>query len=100
MTSAKTKLRHIEERLDIRPTQMVPAVNKSTGEVTMKPDGKTPAKIPVEMSSPKNPTICFGGLWSRATFKDEDIETCAIVTRAAIAPLDKLHDRMPACVLA
>jgi putative SOS response-associated peptidase YedK len=78
--------------------EWVPAVNKETGEVKMKSDGKTPAKLPVEMSAPSNPAICFAGLWSRATFGGKEIETCTIVTRAAIAPLDKLHDRMPVIV--
>jgi putative SOS response-associated peptidase YedK len=64
----------------------------------MKPDGKTPVKLPVEMNAPANPAICFAGLWSRTTFGGKEIETCSIVTRATIAPLDKLHDRMPVIV--
>ena len=78
--------------------EWVPAMNRDTGEVKMKPDGKTPAKLPVEMHNPTDPAICFAGLWSRASFKGEAVETCAIVTRSAVAPLDKLHDRMPVIV--
>lgn len=78
--------------------EWVPVVNRQTGEVEMKPDGRTPIKQPMEMSAPANPTLCFAGLWSRARFKDQELETCAIVTRPAVAPLDRLHDRMPVIV--
>lgn len=78
--------------------EWMPVFSQETGEVKMKPDGKTPVKTPVEMRNPLNPAICFAGLWSRATFTGEDMETCAIVTRAAVAPLTRVHDRMPVIV--
>lgn len=78
--------------------EWMPAFNPETGEVKMKPGGRTPVKLPVELGNPTSPAICFAGLWSRATFKGDAIETCTIVTRPAIPPLDKVHDRMPVIV--
>lgn len=54
--------------------------------------------MPVEFTHPQSPAIYFAGLWSRAHFGGIEIETCAIVTRLAIPPLDELHKRMPAIV--
>lgn len=69
----------------------------TTGEVKLKRDGK-PLKEPYEFRNPETPALCFAGLWSRATFKGEAIETCTIVTRPAIPPLDEKRDRMPVIV--
>lgn len=77
--------------------EWVPVFNQDTGEIKTKPNG-TPVKAPVEMRNPLSPTICFAGLWSRTTFAGEDMETCAIVTRAAVPPLARVHDRMPVIV--
>lgn len=78
--------------------EWVQVVNPETGEVAMRPGGAKPQKTPVEMSCPSSPTFCFASLWSRVTFKGEEIETCTILTRPAIQPLIKIHDRMPVLV--
>lgn len=78
--------------------EWVPAIDPETGEIKMKSDGRTIQKLPVELGNPTSPAICFAGLWSRARFKGEAIETCTIVTRPVVAPLDKVHDRMPVIV--
>lgn len=78
--------------------EWVPVVNTETGELTMKPDGK-PKRTPIEIRYSQSPAICFAGLWSRAVFKGETIETCTILTRAAVqAILQRGHDRMPVIV--
>lgn len=77
--------------------EWAPKFDPATGEVKLKRDGK-PEKEPYEIRNPAAPAICFAGLWSRATFKGDAIETCTIVTRPAISPLDAVHDRMPVIV--
>lgn len=78
--------------------EWIPVVDPETGELKTKADGRTPLKRPIELGSDDDPAICFAGLWSRITWKGEEIETCTIVTRAAVPPLDRVHDRMPVIV--
>lgn len=55
-----------------------------------------PLKTPIELHAETTPTLCFAGLWNRTHFRDEAMETCTILTRAAVTLIaEHGHDRMP-----
>lgn len=79
--------------------EWTPVIDAETGEVVPHPKRKgEPLKKPQELISVDQPTICFAGLWARAVFRGAEIESAAIVTRASVPPLDRIHDRMPVIV--
>jgi len=78
--------------------EWTPLVDESTGEILTRGDGRTPIKERATLSDPDSPALCLAGLWARARFRGEEIESCAIVTRAAVPPLIAIHDRMPIIV--
>ncbi|HEX3771409.1 MAG TPA: SOS response-associated peptidase [Polyangiaceae bacterium] len=56
--------------------------------------GKTSA--PYLLRRPDHKPFALAGLWSRWVSGDgEVVESCAILTQAARAPVDAIHDRMP-----
>lgn len=78
--------------------EWTPLMDETTGEVLTRRDGKTPIEEKATLSDPDAPALCLAGLWARAIFQGEEIESCAIVTRAAVPPLTAIHDRMPVVV--
>lgn len=56
------------------------------------------AKQPYRITRPDGAPIAFAGLWERWGKGDEPLETFTILTTAANAVLQPLHDRMPVIV--
>ena len=56
------------------------------------------AKQPYRITRPDGAPIAFAGLWERWGKGDEPLETFTILTTAANAALQPLHDRMPVIV--
>jgi putative SOS response-associated peptidase YedK len=58
-------------------------------------DGR--AKQPFYVRRADGSILAMAGLWTRFTAEDgEVVDTCTIVTKPAVAPVDAVHDRMPA----
>jgi putative SOS response-associated peptidase YedK len=60
-----------------------------------KRDGKATSQ-PYVLRRPDHGPFALAGLWERWTSSDgEVVESCAILTRPALPPVDAIHDRMP-----
>ncbi len=63
-----------------------------------KRDGKN-ASQPYVLRRPDHAPFALAGVWERWTSADgEIVESCAILTQAALPPVDAIHDRMPVIV--
>jgi putative SOS response-associated peptidase YedK len=59
-------------------------------------EGKKGASQPYFLRRPDGAPFALAGLWERWVSKDgEIVESCAILTQPARAPVDAIHDRMP-----
>lgn len=56
---------------------------------------KQTVKQPYFLYSSEQPVIWMAGLYAHWVSPDGPVTSCAILTRAAPAPLDSIHDRMP-----
>jgi|CZKU01.1.fsa_nt_gi putative SOS response-associated peptidase YedK len=62
-------------------------------------NAKKRASTPFFLRRPDHQPFALAGLWSRWVSGDgEVIESCAILTQAARAPVDAIHDRMPVVI--
>jgi putative SOS response-associated peptidase YedK len=51
---------------------------------------------PFFVRTPSGAPFALAGLWERRVSRDgEVLESCAIITQPALAPVDAIHDRMP-----
>jgi putative SOS response-associated peptidase YedK len=54
-------------------------------------------KFPFYIRRPSGDPFTIAGIWDHAV-EAGDIDTCALITRPALAPVDTLHDRMPVII--
>jgi putative SOS response-associated peptidase YedK len=53
-------------------------------------------KLPYYIHRPSTEPFTIAGIWEPA--RDGQIDSCALITRPALSPVDALHDRMPAVI--
>lgn len=61
----------------------------------LRPEAKDQPKQPMHFTVDGGEVFAFAGLWTEATFDDESLASCTIITTAANDLVSPIHDRMP-----
>lgn len=52
-------------------------------------------KLPYRIVGKEGKLFTFAGIWNTRLTKDGKLSSCAIITNQALAPMNKIHDRIP-----